>query len=454
MWKEPRKLSELPVELSQIPVKEINDAGRGRKEYRDIEALRLSIVEKGLIHPIVVKRYKTPLEKYNYFLLAGGRRLVAIQSLGWEEVSARIYPHDLNGYEIRAIELEENLRREDLTDAERILMIKQVHDLYTDLYGEKTSTAPGAEGHSARDTAKMLGVSPAKISTDLEIAKWLQEIPELAALGTRKEIRQAISMAKKKVNRVQVLKAAGIEEKVITDDTLEKAYKVGDAFKLCKGVPDGSVDLVDLDIDYPMDIEDNILYNSIKLDKALGDYTTVSREEYPTLMKKALEESYRMLDKGGWCLTWCGMEYYERLRQWAVEVGFVPTLYFGKWYKTDGFSHCRTPLNVLKHSMETFFYFRKDSGQLQKAHSDVFACPPRPSKRRAHPYEKPAELMFEIFDVFIAEGSSIKVFFAGGGGSLIAGHKHKCSIEGWDTSEEYYKGFLLDVRERRMKGVL
>lgn len=447
--KKERNLSELDIELAEIEIGKINNAGRDRQHYKNMDELKLSLTQKGLIHPLAVMRYENTYEGFDYFLLAGGRRFKAIKALEWEKVPVRIYPPGLNAFEIKGIELEENLKRDDLTDAERLKLIKKVHDHYVSIYGEKVSTSPDAEGHSPTDTARKLGVSRMKINKDLELAQWLEDVPALADLGDVKLIKQAIDRAKKKVARERELEEAGIDEVNESTKNYEDAYHVGDFFSLVKEVPDNSIDLVEIDIDYPMEVDHT--HTAVMADKKEGIYTSISKEDYPEAMKAALKEAYRVIGKNGWCIVWFGMEYHKLLQEWGEEVGFKTSYFYGDWFKGDGYAHCRNPLSNLQHSKEHFFYFRKGAPQLNKPHSDTFTCAPTPAAQRNHPYEKPIDLMYEILSTFIKEGSRILVEFVGGGNSLIAGIKHKCYVWGSDMSGEYKKGYVLKIRTMENK---
>ena len=64
----------------------------------------------GLLHPPVFSRDKR--------LIAGMRRVSACQLLGWTEIEVR-WVDELPGDKRVALELEENLRRKDLTAYER-----------------------------------------------------------------------------------------------------------------------------------------------------------------------------------------------------------------------------------------------------------------------------------------------------------------------------------------------
>ena len=449
--KQPRNLLDLPMVQDLIEVKKVNSAGRQRLEYGNMEELKLSITQKGLIQPIAVMEYEEPYEGYNHYLLAGGRRLQAFRELKIDMIPARIYPSDLNGFEIRSVELEENIRRKDMTDAERLKATKQLYDLWTEMYGEKKSTGKEAEGMSVRDAAKKLGISKSKMSEDLEMAKWVEEVPELEKLENVQEIRKAIKKAKKRVVVKKKLDAyekdmEGKEEGEIKK-VYEKAYIIGDFLDLVGNIPSGTIDLVDLDIDYPMDVEDNPMHQEVQQDKKFGAYKSIPRSDFPTVMKKTLAECYRVLKSDGWIIIWFGYEYFQDLQDWAKGVGFKTTWYHGKWYKGGGYGHTRNPYIFLNHTIEPFFYFRRGSPSISVPRTDVFEFHPLPPEKRSHPYEKPIDLMYSIMDTFIEPGSRILVPFAGSGNTLIAGWRLKCHGVGFDLSEEYKENYKLKVKE-------
>lgn len=83
----------------------INRDNRIRKII-EVGTLSESINRIGLIHPIVITR--------DNLLVAGERRLTACRMLGWTNVSVQ-YADELSKDELEDIELEENLKRSDLT---------------------------------------------------------------------------------------------------------------------------------------------------------------------------------------------------------------------------------------------------------------------------------------------------------------------------------------------------
>lgn len=93
-----------------LRVDDINVGARLRQDLGDIAGLAKSIDEYGLLHPLVIDADNN--------LIAGGRRLEAMKSLGWTKVEVRQF-EEMSADERRVLELEENLRRKDLTSYER-----------------------------------------------------------------------------------------------------------------------------------------------------------------------------------------------------------------------------------------------------------------------------------------------------------------------------------------------
>ncbi len=93
-----------------LSITEVVIGTRLREDMGDIAGLAKSIDEFGLLHPIVIDADNN--------LIAGERRLRAMESLGWKEVEVRRF-EEMTPDERRVLELEENLRRKDLTAYER-----------------------------------------------------------------------------------------------------------------------------------------------------------------------------------------------------------------------------------------------------------------------------------------------------------------------------------------------
>jgi ParB-like chromosome segregation protein Spo0J len=101
------------AKMKRIPVSEIKVGERFRKDLGKIGELAKSIYEIGLIQPIVVDP--------NNELVAGGRRLAAVQLLEWDDVPVVVFDGDaLRGQE------DENERRKAFTISERTAIAEAV----------------------------------------------------------------------------------------------------------------------------------------------------------------------------------------------------------------------------------------------------------------------------------------------------------------------------------------
>ena len=98
------------ITMTKCSINDITINERIREDMGNIAELAESMGKYGLIHPVVLDADRN--------LVAGGRRLEAARVLGWTEVEVR-FLGELSDRERRLIEVEENIRRKDLTEYER-----------------------------------------------------------------------------------------------------------------------------------------------------------------------------------------------------------------------------------------------------------------------------------------------------------------------------------------------
>ena len=123
-------------------IKDIVVGERRREDLGDVPALAKSIQQYGLLQPVVIDAAMN--------LVAGERRLVACQSLEWEEIEVRQLG-DLSTQELRLLELEENIRRKGLTPYEKNKAMVELVDavkegLQKDSLSESDNESPKQKG--------------------------------------------------------------------------------------------------------------------------------------------------------------------------------------------------------------------------------------------------------------------------------------------------------------------
>ena len=104
------------VKIDDIKIKK-----RVRRDLGDIEALKDSLKQYGLMNPITLNS--------KYELVAGERRLEAAKSLGWERINAIVLDKNVDKLHQLEMELEENNQRKEFTDDELLEGYKRLERL-------------------------------------------------------------------------------------------------------------------------------------------------------------------------------------------------------------------------------------------------------------------------------------------------------------------------------------
>jgi hypothetical protein len=203
------------MEIPQkILASEILISNRIRKDLGDIPGLANSIKENGLIEPIVLT-YDTldGTPQYIVKLIAGERRLTALKSLGLTELEHAVHyvwRSELESNDPKkkllasSIEMEENIRRKDLSWTEQLLGKQRLLAIMQELHGapiigrptsaEKASSQPG---FGVNKLAAMLNESAASTSQDLELAAIITKIPILQQQPTKEAAKRQLELAMK-----------------------------------------------------------------------------------------------------------------------------------------------------------------------------------------------------------------------------------------------------------------
>lgn len=428
-----------------INLANIHIGERFRQDYGDLEGMKRSITKHGLINPVTVTANDDDDCEEGFSLVAGGRRISALAELGTLEIPCRVYSHPLTNLELRSIELEENLQRKQLEWKEQIELQQEIHNLQVAIHGVKTSTNPEAAGFSMTNTAALLGRDRSSLSKDLKLADTVRSFPDID-WGSCKSKSDAVKLGKKieeKVVRQELARRA--EKKMGTGNVrlskMADAYILGDFFNMAKKLPDGGIDLVEMDPPYAIALQEN------KRDYSYESYNEVDPQFYATFMQNAFAEAYRVMAANSWLICWFGPDpWFEDIFNWIIEAGFSCLRTPGIWTKPNG--QTNNPSKRLAYSYEMFFYAWKGSPVLAKpGSSNLFAHNPVPPVRKSHPTERPIALITDILTTFATEGSRVLVPFAGSGATLIAANDCSMIPVGYDLSKEYREGYMVRIAE-------
>lgn len=179
-----------------IKIKDVKIGQRVRDEFGDMKALAESIREHGLLHPIVVDS--------NHNLIAGCRRLLACEQIGMKEIEAKMLD-DISEKELRILELEENIRRKDLTELEKsknlveLAEIKEQELKSKEYFAESAKKSRGQppKVNGLKQVSEEIGVPIKTLHDAKQHVKAVEEFPLLEkftkyqAIETAKELRKA-----------------------------------------------------------------------------------------------------------------------------------------------------------------------------------------------------------------------------------------------------------------------
>lgn len=182
------------MKVIEAPLEAIEVGERRRADYGDIGALAKGIKRVGLLEPIIVDRIG---RSTRYRLVAGERRLKAVQMLKWASVPAHLL-EELSDADLRDIELEENENRKSLTDRERQRTFKaakketekqdKAREVLNQSDSKPQSSPKGGrptEPASTRAVASALGTSQMSVVRDRQHVETAERFPFMQGVEWR-----------------------------------------------------------------------------------------------------------------------------------------------------------------------------------------------------------------------------------------------------------------------------
>ena len=190
-------------EFHKVPIGDITMApDRQRKEFSEakIDELADSMKRVGLFHPIIVTR--------DNILVAGERRWRAAIRLNWTHMPVH-YLDEIDEFEAKAIELEENIKRVDLTWKESCIAAFEYHEL----------RLRGDEKWNRTDTATAIGLSRTYVGRLLQVAAAIKKGKKRVAAAANFEA--AYRVIRRDQERIVTTEIAQIDVAVMAEQTEE-----------------------------------------------------------------------------------------------------------------------------------------------------------------------------------------------------------------------------------------
>lgn len=400
------------VPLDRIVVKRDE---RQRRDLSDIEVLADSIRRLGLIHPVVVTR---ELE-----LVAGERRYAACQSLRWNTIPVQ-FVDELDPSHLRAIELEENIKRQDISWQDQVSAVHQYHQLRKDQEGPDWSP---------EDTATAIGVSRRRVDAMLMVANEIAEgkatgLTNVAKFSTAEGIVRRANERRDQQNLSKLhesfggvtIDAQAPEQSIITADFTE--WVLGDI------VPRFNL----IHCDFPYGIEADTFAQGAA--EAYGGYLD-SKENWERLMMALEIATKRITAPSAHLMFWFAMRraderLYEptarRLEALGWDINPMPLI----WMKSDGSGILPDPQRGPRQIYETCLLGSRGDRKIVRAVANAYAAP---ADHKFHMSTKPEPMLRHFFGMLVDENTVMLDPTCGSGSALRAaeslGAKYVLGIE-------------------------
>lgn len=422
------------VKPEQVIVK---DRQRQTFAHQPLEDLERSIDANGLIHPPAVH-----IRNGQVHLAAGERRLRACSNLialgkpirvGAEFAPAGTVPvldlGSLSDTVAFEIELDENIRRENLTWQERaaaeakLLELRGAQNAAAGL-PKPTLTAIASEiiQRQTNSKAPAEGTQITAVANRIRLAEHLHD-PEVAKAKTEAE---ALKVVRKKVEaaRVQTL-AAAFDATTAGDNP--HTLLIGDFRHQISNVATESVDVLLTDPPYGIDAD------SFGEQSGTGHSYEDSVEYFEELITVLSEESFRVCKPEAHAYVFCDPRRFSDIQTHFELAGWkvwpIPLI----WAKGNGM--LPRPDHAPRRTYEAILFASKGDRIVRCVKGDVISVPG--VRDLKHGAQKPVDLYADLLSRSTVPGNVVLDAFAGSGTIFPAANRMKVRAIGIELSEAY-----------------
>lgn len=417
------------MQLKVVPLKSlIVLPGRGRKEFARIEELSNSIKQQGFINPILCAPSATQEGKFE--IIAGERRYRGAVLAGLTEVPIT-FREGISALDLKVMELEENVCRQDLSWQEECELHRQIDEL-------KRSKDPNWE---QKDTAKLVQLTSGHVSAQIKMAKKLKENPELRAKIKNLPMRAAeqVIECEEQVAKVERLQSQG--KLAITTD-----LRLGSCLDLIKDLPTGSIDCLIMDPPYGVE-ELEVLRtsgsNSMTGHQMMSEHHNMTIDEVLKLLTKLGPELARVMKPGAHFYCFAACQYLNEFAKALapLEAKWPCNLWLRERPTTIGYGY-----NFMSRAEFVLYGCNPpQSIRLSENHTNIFEHPDVPRNQRMYPTEKPINLLKEFIKLSTKLGDTVLDCFAGSASTMKAARELGRKSIGFEINPDSWKRAQLSL---------
>lgn len=467
-----------------VPIDQIwiNREERQRRRIAP-ESLVASVAKFGIFNPLIVKALESgsvqEARGYTYELVAGERRITAANTCGLTSVPIRLMS-SLDPLEAYRLELEENLRREDLTWQDRCRAIAKLHNF--NLQAQPSWTM--------QQTAEELWITLGNVSMYMRVSLELED-PRIHACNS---CRAAYDLLGRRDSRVvddtisEILEVGfGLTDKSQTADSAELQYPAsiqepvsGDtelhthrqpiassAISSLSSVRARAGGIFNLDFlqwapqysgpkfnllhcDFPYGI-DAFSGGSNRQHKDVG-YDD-SPDIYWALLRGLCENLDKLLAHSAHIIFWFSMNHYQETLEFlhTHAPGIVWDPFPLIWHKSDNAGMIPDANRGGRRTYETALFGSREDRKIIKPLAISYAAP---TDKTLHPSTKPVPVLKHFFSMLVDNGTRLLDPTCGSGSALRAAEDLGCAEAlGLELDPEHFETASRALRAyRALKG--
>jgi ParB family transcriptional regulator, chromosome partitioning protein len=386
----------------------VNRETRQRQEFKDEKILQDSIRRLGLIHPPVVTR--------DFILVAGERRLQCCKALGWTSISVQ-FVDELDERTLKRIELEENVKRKNLTWEEESRAIVELDEMY------REEAAENIEPWTDEDTIQVMDIDRKTLYNHREAIAALEWKPELANAPNRSAVLTVYNNTKAREKDMAETGIFPQSDHIQCCSFLDwvRTYN-GPKFNL-------------IHCDFPFGIDSQNHHMGSRNEVGIGKYND-SFDYYKELLNTLCAALDSFTEESAHIVFWFSMRTYQytfdRLSNYG---GFEVDSYPLVWVKSDHAGILPDRTRGPRRIYETAFLARRGDRRIVQAKSNAYFGP---HTDLIHQHEKPDEMLNYFFEMLVDENTTIFDPTCGGGSALrVAKRLGAQRILGLEIDEDY-----------------
>lgn len=431
-----------------IPISdtEIRKRQRSAMDKTKLAELKESIADKGILHPPV---YWQDPKTQKWVLTAGERRSEAMRLLHAE---GRSFTHEgtvvapgmipitrlsdvLDEIARFEVELDENVRRDDLTWQDRVRAYADLHAMRQQSNPKQTQMDTARELID-RGLAKTIGGARLHMKEATLIADHLDNEKIAMARNPAEALSLVYKLEEEKVTAALVRRRLAV-----APSASSIALKHGSCLDVLDGLDSDMADLILTDPPYGLGASGAGFRGRTVHHHNYED----TKENAQKIARAILTEGFRICKTRANIFMFCDIDLFDWLKSTASNMGWSPFRRPLIWQKSE--SEGMAPWGGSGPRITTEFILFATKGQrgLNASPIDVFNVKRVSRSERIHAAEKPVELLKTLIQCSTLPGDFVLDPCAGSGSTLVAAKELKRTGLGIEFDLDYYRTAMTNV---------